>query len=476
MPTIAANGEEHDYPYVANFSKGLPHNALGEVDPAAYQALLKALDTHAQADFEAIPLAGKRKLVNPQAGVAFDLEGPDCHHVAIRPAPRIDGPESASEAAELYWMALVRDVNFSDYDTDADVAAAAAELSQFTDFRGPKDNGAVTPATLFRGETPGDLIGPVVSQFLLRNVPYLTFTVAQQQKTYMPDVNYVTDYATWLAIQQGTPPTATPAFDTTPRYIRNGRDLAAFVHADVLYEEYVNALLMLLSMNAPVGAGNPYLHSATQAGFGTFGPPHAISLVGEVSLRAIKAVWAQKWFVHRRLRPEEFGGRLHNHLTGAATYPMIHHEILSSQAVAEVNSRFGSYLLPQAYPEAAPLHPSYAAGHATVAGACTTILKAWFDENFVIPNPVVPNADGTALVPYTGADAGAMTLGGELNKLAANIATARNFAGIHWRTDYSEGVALGETIAIGILEEQRATFNESGSFTFTKFDGTKVTI
>jgi len=476
MPVIADNGEEHDYPYVANFCKGLPHNALGEVEPAAYQALLKALETHAPADFETIPLAGTRKLVNPQGGIAFDLEGPDCHHLAIRPAPRIDGPENASEAAELYWMALVRDVNFTDYDTDGDVAAAAAELSHFSDFRGPKEDGAVTPGTLFRGSTPGDLVGPVVSQFMLKDVPYITFTISQQQKTYMPDVNYMTDYAGWFSSQQGAPPSTAPAYDTTPRYIRNGRDLAAFVHNDVLYEQYLNAFLILTKMGAAVGPGNPYLHSMTQAGFGTFGPPHVFTLIGEVSLRAIKAVWAQKWVVHRRNRPEEFGGRVHNHLTGAASYAMINHEILSSQAVTEIFSRYGTYLLPQAYPEGCPLHPSYGAGHATVAGACTTILKAWFNEDFVIPNPVVPNADGTALVPYAGADAGAMTLGGELNKLAANVSNARNFAGIHWRTDYSESIKLGEAVAMGILEEQRATYNESASFTFTKFDGTKVTI
>jgi hypothetical protein len=44
-------------------------------------------------------------------------------------------------------------------------------------------------------------------------------------------------------------------------------------------------------------------------GFGTFGGPHILALLTEVSTRALKAVWYQKWLVHRRLRPEEFGGR-----------------------------------------------------------------------------------------------------------------------------------------------------------------------
>jgi PAP2 superfamily len=132
--------------------------------------------------------------------------------------------------------------------------------------------------------------------------------------------------------------------------------------------------------------------------------------------------------------------------------------------------------LPQGYTDGCPLHPSYASGHATVAGACVTILKAWFDESYVLPNPVVPGANGTVLLPYSGFDVGMLTVGSELNKLAANIASARNFAGIHWRTDFTEGAKLGEAVAIGILQEQKATYNEPSSFSLTKFDGTTVTI
>src|SRR5207247_4375136 len=96
--------------------------------------------------------------------------------------------------------------------------------------------------------------------------------------------------------------------------------------------------------------------------------------------------------------------------------------------MAQVFRRNDTYLLPQAFPEGSPLHPSYGAGHATVAGACVTVLKALFDESFLIPNPVVPGPDGRSLVRYTGPDADRLTVGGELNKLAANVAIGRNFA------------------------------------------------
>ena len=264
--------------------------------------------------------------------------------------------------------------------------------------------------------------------------------------------------------------------DPQPRYLHRGRDLSAFVHMDVLYQAYFMACLWLIDHNAPLNPGNPYLHSNTQAGFGTFGAPHIKALMAEVASRALKAVWYQKWFVHRALRPEEYGGLVQNRLTGAANYPL-HSDVLNSQAVQEVYKQHNSYLLPMAFPEGCPQHPSYGAGHATVAGACVTILKAWFNDTFVIPNPVVPSDDGLSLLPYTGSDADQMTVAGELNKIAANVAIGRNHAGVHWRSDYRESLLLGEAVAISILRDQRSTYNEDfQGFTFTKFDGTSVTV
>jgi hypothetical protein len=49
-------------------------------------------------------------------------------------------------------------------------------------------------------------------------------------------------------------------------------------------------------------------------------------------------------------------------------------------------------------------------------------------------------------------------------------------AGVHWRTDFVEGVLLGEQVAIDILEEQKASFNEEFTWTVTRFDGTTITI
>lgn len=175
------------------------------------------------------------------------------------------------------------------------------------------------------------------------------------------------------------------------------------------------------------------------------------------------------------MRPEAFHGLVYQRVTnGVSDYP-IHADLLDSEALARVTSKFGTQLLAHAYPEGAPLHGSYPAGSAAIAGVSATLIKAFFDESYVIPNPVQadPN-DPTKLVPLTGAP---LTVGGELNKLAIAYTFGRVSSGIHWRSDSAAGLAVGEQIAISILEDERLTFREPfAGFTFTKFDGTKITI
>lgn len=529
--------------YIANYSKGLPHDGnTGEVDPSAYAALLTAVTSHNPPDFENIPLGipaptspsapKRRRLTNPQSGLAFDLEGPDSHHVTQVAAPRIDSPDGAAEIAELYWMSLLRDIDFIDFDGNSKIQQAANSLmNAFPNYPNwPKDNrGRITTSTIFRGNFEGDLDGPYISQFLLVGnedkainrdekegyVKYGTTSIDQRHVVAVKGLDFMTDYATWLQVQNGLETSVDPLkdgnnshFDRRPRFIRNMRDLATYVHFDALYQAYLTACLYMLRAGEPsfdptksrfpFNPNNPYMtnNSMNQDGFGTFGGPHVLSLVTEAATRALKAVWLQKWFVHRRLRPEAFGGLIHRHIIekkrtgGAGPYTMIHSSILNSTVLLDKvfdrnkdlnrrhnrGNRDGTYLLSQAFTEGSPTHPSYGAGHATVAGACVTILKAFFNEDAKIVNPVVPNDTGIRLVDYTGRGRNNLTVRGELNKLAANIAIGRNMAGVHYRSDYIESLKLGEQIAIGILEEQHVTmYNEPYRFTFTKFGETQKT-
>jgi hypothetical protein len=478
------NGDESLYPNkIANYSKGLPHNPDGTVVLSAYDALVKAVNSGRPADFDAIPMGGSRRLTNPQSGLAFDMEGPDGHALIQPPAPAFASREQAAEISENYWMALLRDVPYSQYASHPKANAAAADLTLYgSDFKGAKAGGVVTSATLFRGLTPGDTAGPYLSQFFYQPCNFGANKLEQKIRTTIPGIDYMTDFNTWIAVQRGANQPG-DVFDPMSRYMRNGRDIGQWVHIDVLFQAYFHAFLILAGLGAPFDDGNPYVGNATQDGFGTFGGPHIAALLCEVATRALKAVWFQKWFVHRRLRPEVHAARVDRTLNYGAGYP-VHPEILDSLSSG---SRLGLYmtpgnsLLPMAFPEGSPTHPAYGAGHATVAGACVTILKAWFRESTRLVDlgviPLQPLDDGTALVPYTGTDAGDLTVGGELNKIASNVALGRNTAGVHWRSDGTESMKLGEQLAIGILTEQRACYNETfAGFSLTKFDGTQVTV
>lgn len=478
------NGDESLYANkIGNFSKGLPHNDDGTVVLSAYNALLQALNTGQPADFDAIPLGGDRKLTNPQSGLAFDMEGTDAHALVQPPAPAFASREQAAEISENYWMALLRDVPFSQYSVNPIANAAAADLTLYgTDFKGPKSGGAVTSETLFRGLTPGDNHGPYLSQFFYHPCHFGANNVEQKITTAESGLNYMTDFDTWLAVQRGFNQSA-DVLDPVPRYMRNGRDIGQFVHVDVLFQAYFQAFLVLVGAGAPFDDNNPYNTNPTQLGFGTFGGPHIAAVLCEVATRALKAVWFQKWFVHRRLRPEVYAERVDRTLYHGAGYP-VHAEVLNS---LQSGTRLGAYmpsgngLLPMAFPEGSPTHPAYGAGHGTVAGACVTILKSWFKESTRLIDiglsPVQPTDNGLSLVPYTGSDAGDLTVGGELNKIASNVATGRNIAGVHWRSDATESLKLGEQLAIGMLKEQKSCYNESfNGFSLTKFDGSVITV
>jgi hypothetical protein len=475
-PPQINNGDETRYPdFIGNYSQGLPHNSIGEVDRHAYQALLTAVNSGDPADFAKIPLGGTLKLADPQGGLAFDLEGTDCGQLGIPPAPRLASVERADEMVENYWMALARDVPLSQYGKEPITEGAIADLNKLSHLKGPKVGGRVTAKTLFRGSTPWDLIGPYISQLFVMPLNLGALSVAQKYNTYAANTDYLTDFASWLAVQNGTAVPPPPVVGTT--YIKNGRDLGAWARVDFTFQAYLFAAQWILGLvPVPLNPGNPYLTITNQTGVQTFGAQHIVDLFGEVANRALKASWHQKWFVHRALRPMAYGGLVHNKLTGVADYP-INKEVLNSAAVQEVFKNNGTYLLPTAYPEGGPLIPAYSGGHSAVAGACATALKAFFNENFVIPDPMVATDDGQSLVPYTGSDAGKITLGGELNKVASNVAQGRNIASLHWRSDALEGLLLGEKVAISVLRDQRHTYNEPfHGFTFTKFDGKTITV
>jgi hypothetical protein len=467
--------------YIGSFTKGLPHLQSGEVEPGTYETLLYALSTGEQSDFEALDRGSGAKFVDPLAAFAYQMEGADSHSLGM-PAPfAFSSADEAGEMVELYWQALARDVPFTAYATSPVTQAAIADLNKLSAFHGPTTSGQVTPATLFRGNITGGLTGPYISQFFWQPVPVNSTVVQQLYRAGAAGIDYLNSWDEWLVIQSGIPPFRTWTPDPTPKYIYNGRSLAEWVHYDFLYQAYHNAGLILLNQspdsvlnnNPYLNPTNPYKTTKVETGFATFGAPHICCMLGTACEAALLAAWFQKWLVHRRTRPEEFGGRVQQTKIGAAKYP-IHSDLMNSAALKAAFAANGNYLLPQAYPEGCPLHPAYPSGHATVAGACSVMLKAFFDETQILTNCVTTSADGTTLTPYYDT---ALTVGGEVNKLAFNVAMGRDFAGIHWRSDAEAGITLGENVAIAMLQDYVNTFAETFTgFSFTRVDGTPVKI
>ncbi|MEA5509482.1 vanadium-dependent haloperoxidase [Crocosphaera sp. UHCC 0190] len=463
------------------------------------------------------------------AGSTFDLQGPDSQSLTMPPAPELDSEELITEMIEIYGMALLRDVPFANFNSSTEVQKVVDLLNQspwiknqatnyihLTDAEQKRLRGPFTKQTVFRGIAPGDNVGPYLSQFLLVGnqgleniqslsdgyIAYGAIRVDQRIRVAEPLKDYMTTWEAWVDVQNGADLRGIETYSETPapyRFMATPRDLATYVHYDALYEAYLNACLIMLGLKIPFDPGIPFQGADfkdKQQGFAQFGGPHILSLVTEVATRALKAVRFQKFNVHRRLRPEAVSGWVTRYvnddtkgieaikplvdglgeglLKAVADHNCKQNQKFSDRTSDANNCYKASYLLPMAFPEGSPMHPAYGAGHATVAGACVTILKAFFDAGATLNFAFQPSADGSKLEPVTLDKP--LTVEGELNKIAANIAIGRNWAGVHYFTDYIESLRLGEQVAIGILQEQKLTYGENFSMTIPLFDGGSIRI
>ena len=490
--------------FSCSYSKGLLHDNLGIPNAAAMLSLKKAFATSKASDFANIlvgtPGGGPNsKLNGPQLALAFDLEGIDSHATVIPPAPNVAGAQTAAEQVEHYWAALLADVPFNEYASNPLAAQALADLNSMSFLSSAANNQFPFPVTaqnLFRGQFvagDGNVLGPYISQFMIQPTYFGSQPISQQHQVFLPISSGGTDYMTSISeyqlVQNGGDSGRPIAYDPTPRYLRNGRDLAAYTRVDVLYQGYFVAFLVLAGLGAAPNPGNPYIGSLTQKGFGTLGGPDAAGTLAEMATRALKASWFHKWIKDLRMRPEEYGALVHARKTSASPMPQaaaaLHNDVLNSAVLPIINSNFGSYLLPQAFPEGSPTHPCYPTGHGTVGGACITVLKFFFDGSQKI-RPLLtaagrdlyePSTDGLSLNTYTGVDRDDLDLNGELNKLAYNVSFGHGIhAGIHFRSSTYWSILLGEQVALAVLQDRAKSYNEPFTINITKFDGTTATI
>lgn len=236
--------------------------------------------------------------------------------------------------------------------------------------------------------------------------------IDQRIEPQAKDVDYMRNWAEWLDVQNGANAKNEQAFEPEGlKFIETPRDLATYVHFDALYQAYLNACLLMWSWGTATDSGLPEPSAkGTRDPFATWGGPHILTLVTETATRALRAVRRQKFQIHNRARPEKlasvasltangfgaalgaaeakaaahlqklesaaYGGfSLMDAIEAAPSEPRFFHPEGSQDGLPKVDRNL---LLPMAFPEGSPMHPSYGAGHATVAGACVTVLKAFF--------------------------------------------------------------------------------------------------
>jgi hypothetical protein len=506
------NGDEETYAdqrFVGNFTKSFRLDANGLlVDPNDYKLLQAACKAGTQEAFDQIPAGGNGKLAGPLSPLVFQIEGDDSPSSTppIVP-PSINSAAAAAEMVELYWEAYLRDVPFINYGSNALIAQAVADMNHLSAFVGPAP---VTPQNLFRYPFVGATDGPYVSQILFQThrldgvdyvpMPHSRLPVADPNTGQVltgpgTGVDFMTNLPEYVFTESGNGPIQPNpnVIDPTPRFVRNVRDVGSLAASDTIYSLYFRAAIILSGLGIPLDAANPYANDPRINGFSTFSTAWMEGLLGNVHKAEAHAFYG-KWYLHRKIRPEQFGNLVDGVLTNRFSFtPGLHSDLLNSAVLPLIFERnrqlnvkrgmgtTGSFLLPQELNGGSPTHPDPPAGHAFTAGACVTMLKAVFNVGTPANprpwprQPVIASADGLSLVNTSDTN---LTVLGELNKLAANIAEGRNMSGIHTRIGGNMlGLIWGENIAISVLQEHAATYPEKfAGWTLTKFDGTTVTI
>lgn len=484
------------YPYM--FSKCLEHHPeTGFAKKEDVDKLIKALsgDKHS---IESIPLHedSKRKLVNFMAGKSKNIMGDDPHRVIVKKFYNVDTYEGVFEMMEVYSKSLVRDISFFDIEANENdkVNTIISDLNRYKSITAPTVNNEITPKTLFRGNWNGELEGPYISQFLY--LPYIYGNLLIDQKYFIEkDVPKTSTMDGWMDVQNGVEGGKYVANDNT-KFVYNPRVLGSLVHNDPLYQVYYTACLIAYQNGVyPSEFKSDTIDCWTSTGF-----VDIIGSVAHVALNALRVAWNSKWFVGLKIRPEAFAQRIELSQTQTDEFvkcvPGLHEiKQLSNigkdilDLVKKHNKELNdeeNLLLSGMYNECSPAHPSWPAGHATVAGACCTLMKAMFkthdDElnKLLWPQKAKHSVDGDNLVDYD-LDTSKMTIVGEFNKLASNISLGRDFAGVHYRCDGVAGNLLGEKYAISYLKDKIKEYYETKNgmfdgFILEKFDGSIVKI
>ena len=539
-------------------TKGFKHTTDYKVSNYdTYREYVKRMLHHDTREIENIGInpASGMKLVDPNCKFTKSACLPTPTTYTPQPFPEWGSIDSMGQLAEIYMMSWLRDISFDDFTNTSHpqyslitqcctmLNTLMGSQSQYTPIL------PATPANLFRGQTKGDKLGCYISQFMLYRPRWnLNTSVLLTIPAFQPHMDNIHHYYTdkfynipmkgaadivhtnttrrteygltateFLNIEDGqyanhTYPGSFKPFLTNKRHILTPRDLTTIVHADYPCELAMRAAEILLSYRCPLNKHNPYrmnILSGETGPFVLFSGAELYNLIGEVTREALRLVWYYK-YTNFTARPEEIAGKIHyeanNILEHAEIQTMLNnvafrnilneHKTQNAKQVP-ISSSYHT-LMPLVYPEGSPTHPSCPAGHAVAGAAACALMKAYFDEDYLVRNmfPVVcvkssdyysvasgvttydHDSATTAVVNLATGDENIITVGNELDKLTSNIAMGRNMAGIHYRRDAETSFMLGEQLAINMLQRKLNEWKTPKElyYQFTLRDGRSVKV
>jgi hypothetical protein len=363
---------------------------------------------------------GNRQLVDPRASL-------NPFGIAITPPPALASRETAAEVLEAGLMSLHRDDHIDSLSVDPAHAAALAALDPST-FSAEPDQ----LFRLFRYCTQDR--SSRVSSLLTKPVPTgwssIDFMPRSRQGSYGATAD---DWAAWQAGSVPRPQALGNQLRVTGRY------LASLVHQDAPYLIPLLVSQQLLAARAPLSNRFPPLISEVPFVGGGGAVALQCALAAPVQA-AMRDAWYYKW-TFSRPRPDQ--------LWRLGMEGKLHPDFLT--VGRPIIDRVGPYLS-SCYAEGAPVHSDYPAGHATIAGAAFTILKAWF------ANGPVPSLGITHLHQ-------------ELDLMAWCMSVGRSWAGIHTRSSLISGLALGEAHAVAHLNVIRLSEHRAQQLKETRIFG-----
>ena len=306
--------------------------------------------------------------------------------------PPIEGDLTAAGMVQLYWMALLRDVPFIEWNASQMVCVARKEL-----------NGMGL-----------DLFYP---EFQDHPFPHdsITLPVPQSERMWGGIRCYANDYGL-----------DTSSVDEMAEGSLSGREwpmlveeqcstfrhTAMLVHSDHPIQFGIEFMLWLLQQGATFKDGAGLVDGISMAE----------RLIGMAHNEALEHAFANKWH-YRHMRPSALAA---NYESGTIKMPDV---AANSIAVELTRKKQGNVYLSQCYPEGEPPHPAYPAGHS----ACTAAIRV---------AQHVLEADGDMIEKA-------------VKEGSHTVSISRSWAGVHHYYDNIEGIRLGQYIADAVVAREK---------------------